>query len=404
MATNVQTILGRVTTNPPVSADPVRYSFLSLPNAEPNLYLPAKTGPDSSKYFLFSNPLTGERFWSNNIIAVNGNKIGIGTELPGEILSVVGNISATGNIFGNILTPVVPAAAGQNTFVQYNSAGFLGADGGFVYKPTLSALQVGVGNNVTGQQASIAGGFNNSAAGNFSFIGAGDTNNNPSVAGVIGGGKSNLVTGDYSFVGGGRQNEANDIYAGVVAGFNNDASGLASFIGAGENNTIAPGTADNAILGGQSNTVNHNNSFVLGSNITTVSANYTYVENLDIKNHIVLNASVAERYSALAPLSNVITINLDNGTTFNVTLTANVNSFTISNFLENRVNSFALFLTQDNIGGKLVNFTFTGKTLKWNQGNVPLMTSGANATDFYTFVTNDGGSTWYGFTAGQNFS
>lgn len=404
MATNVQTILGRVTTNPPVSADPVRYQFLSLPNAEPNLYLPAKTGPDSNEYFLLSNPLTGERFWSNNIIAVNGSNIGIGTELPGEKLSIVGNLSATGNIYGTIVTPVTPAAAGQNTFVQYNSAGFLGADGGFVYKPSLSALQVGAGNNVTGQQASIAGGIANTGAGNFSFIGAGDGNNNPSVAGVIGGGKSNIVTGDYSFIGGGRQNEANDIYSAVAGGFNNVAGGLGSFIGSGENNTIAAATSDNAILGGQSNVVNHNNAFVLGSNITTVSANYTYVEGLDVKNHIVLNASVAERYSGLTPLSNVITINLDNGTTFNVTLTSDVNSFNITNFIENKVNSFALFLSQDAVGGRTVNFTFTGKTLKWNQGNVPLMTSAANATDFYLFITNNGGSNWYGFTAGQNFS
>lgn len=404
MATNVQTILGRVTSNPPVSADPVRYKFLSLPNAEPNLYLPAKTGLDSSKYFLLSNPLTGERFWSNNIIAVNGSNIGIGTELPGEKLSIVGNLSATGNIFGTIVTPVTPAAAGKNTFVQYNSAGFLGADGGFVYKPSLSALQVGTGNNVTGQQASIAGGTANTGAGNFSFIGAGDGNNNPSVNGVIGGGKSNIVTGDYSFIGGGRENEANDIYSAVAGGFNNVAGGLGSFIGSGENNTIAAATSDNAILGGQSNVVNHNNAFVIGSNITTVSANYTYVEGLDIKNHIILNASVAERYSDLTPLSNVVNINLDNGTTFNVTLTSNVNSFTITNFIENKVNSFALFLSQDAVGGRLVNFTFTGKTLKWNQGNVPLMTSAINATDFYTFITDDGGSTWYGLTKGQNFS
>jgi hypothetical protein len=404
MAPNVQTILGRVTTNPPVSADPVRYRFLSLPNAEPNLYLPAKTGPDSSKYFLLSNPLTGERFWSNNILAVNGNKIGIGTELPSEILSVVGNISATGNIYGNVVTPIVPSAAGLDTYVQFNSGGLLGADAGFVYKTNTRALQVGFGSNTSGTQASIAGGFNNTAAGNFSFIGSGDTNNNSSVAGVIGGGKGNLNTGDYSFIGGGRENETNDIYSAVAGGYSNEASGLGTFIGGGEFNTIAAGTSDGAILGGLGNTVNHNNSFILGSGITSTSANYTYVENLDIKNHIVLNASVAERYSALTPLSNVVDINLDNGTTFNVTLTANINSFNITNFLLNRVNSFALFLNQDNTGGKTVSFTFTGKTLKWNQGNVPLMTSAANATDFYTFITNDGGSTWFGFTAGQNFS
>lgn len=188
------------------------------------------------------------------------------------------------------------------------------------------------------------------------------------------------------------------------------------------------------ILGGKNNTNNYNNTFIVGSDIQAFADDYTLAKNLSAmyKSYAGDDASSTQwhqafvytnsqsarlqqpsldarygnlsGYSNITPLANIVAINLDRNTTFNVTLTSNVNSFTVSNLLENKVNSFALFLTQDTIGNKLVNFTFTGKTVKWGGGNVPLMTSGANATDFYMFVTNDGGSTWYGSVMGQNFS
>jgi hypothetical protein len=403
--TSVQTIAGRVRVNPPLSADLIRYEFLSLSNAEPNLSLPSLATNPSAYSFLLSDSLTGYRAWSDNFFYdILNDNIGIGVEFPNEKLTVVGNISATGSIFGNIISPIIPAAAGDEGFVQFNGNNILSADAGFVYKKSLSSLQVGNRNLVTGQQATIAGGFNNTAAGNFSFIGSGDTNNNPSVAAVIVGGKSNIATGDYSFIGGGRDNQTNDIYAGVVTGFNNDASGLASFIGGGEDNTITPGTQNNAILGGVNNTLNHNDSFIVGSNISSVSANFTYVENLEVVKQTIFNGSIAEKYNNTVPVSNVANINLLNGTTFNLLLTANINSFNLTNIIADKVNSFALFVEQDGSGGKSVNWTFTGKTLKWaNGGLAPVVTAAAGSVDFFTFVTNDGGTTWYGLIPGQNF-
>ena len=98
-----QTATGRVPTNPPLSADPGRYEFLNLPNAEPNLSLPVKTGNDQAKYVLLSDPLIGTRTWSTSAtIALSGDRVGIGTDLPNEKLTVVGNISATGLVYGQI--------------------------------------------------------------------------------------------------------------------------------------------------------------------------------------------------------------------------------------------------------------------------------------------------------------
>jgi hypothetical protein len=54
------------------------------------------------------------------------------------------------------------------------------------------------------------------------------------------------------------------------------------FIGGGSNNTINA-FRYSSILGGQSNTVNHQNAHIIGSNTTSVSANTTHVERLNIK-------------------------------------------------------------------------------------------------------------------------
>lgn len=112
---------------------------------------------------------------------------------------------------------------------------------------------------------------------------------------------------------------------------------------------------------------------------------------------------VAETYTTANPSSNVITIDVSKATVFNSTLTANVTSFTINGSISGRMNCFTLFLSQDGTGGRTVTWTFTGKTLKWGGSTAPTMTSTLNKTDVYTFMSNDGGTTWYGFVGGQNF-
>jgi hypothetical protein len=104
----------------------------------------------------------------------------------------------------------------------------------------------------------------------------------------------------------------------------------------------------------------------------------------------------------LVPIASVINIDLTQGTTANITLTSNVSFFNISNYIYNKVNSFTMFIKQDAVGQRLVNFVFYGLTVKWNNGNIPAVTLSANCVDVYTFISNDGGSTWFGFVAAQN--
>lgn len=42
-------------------------------------------------------------------------------------------------------------------------------------------------------------------------------------------------------------------------------------------------------------------------------------------------------------------------------------------------------------------------SVKWASGGAPTVTTTNTKTDFFTFITYDGGTTWFGFVAGQNF-
>ena len=91
---------------------------------------------------------------------------------------------------------------------------------------------------------------------------------------------SNTVTGILAGVLGGVNNDVSGAGSAVVNGSDNDIDADYAFIGNGSNNTILTGGDFGAILGGQNNTLNHQESFILGSNITSHLSGFTYVNNL----------------------------------------------------------------------------------------------------------------------------
>lgn len=90
-------------------------------------------------------------------------------------------------------------------------------------------------------------------------------------------------------------NSIQQVLANVLGGLNNYVSGAGStivtgeankiegdfgLIGSGVNNTILPAGDYSAIIGGQNNLISHANCFVLGSSLSSHSANFTYVNNI----------------------------------------------------------------------------------------------------------------------------
>lgn len=93
------------------------------------------------------------------------------------------------------------------------------------------------------------------------------------------------------------------------------------------------------------------------------------------------------------------TIDLASANVFSHSLAANT-TFTFSNApATGTAFSFVLKLTQGSGA-----YTATWPNTSWNDGNVPVISSGNNEVDIFVFFTHDGGTNWYGFTAGQNMS
>ena len=96
--------------------------------------------------------------------------------------------------------------------------------------------------------------------------------------------------------------------------------------------------------------------------------------------------------------SSTLSIDLSLGTTFNVTMDANVTSFQISNVPTNAAGSFNLVLTYD---GNSRAFAW-GSAVTWSGGSAPTLTNTHGKKDIFSFITLNNGSNWYGFVGGQN--
>ena len=109
--------------------------------------------------------------------------------------------------------------------------------------------------------------------------------------------------------------------------------------------------------------------------------------------------SYNETYAAVTSSSNATTVNCHNGNAFSHTLTENT-TFTFSNPPSSGTAfSFSLEIIQDSSAS---GYTVTWPTsVDWPSATAPTLTATASAKDVFVFYTRDGGTNWYGFTAGQ---
>lgn len=115
-------------------------------------------------------------------------------------------------------------------------------------------------------------------------------------------------------------------------------------------------------------------------------------------NQVVFGKSYVEAATVLTPASS-ITIDCGLSNNFQLQLESNLTSIAFSN-VPSGLFTCSLILNQDAVGGKTVTFP---SSFKWAGGTTPTMTTGANKTDIYTFMTTNQGTSWYAFIAGQNF-
>jgi hypothetical protein len=147
-----------------------------------------------------------------------------------------------------------------------------------------------------------------------------------------------------------------------------------------------------------------------GATATTAEINYLDITTLgtseaskavtaDANGVVTFDNGISEEYTAVTSSSNATTVNLQDGTNFSHTLTENT-TFTFSNPAPSgKSSSFTLKLVQD---ASASGYTVTWPTaVDWPAATAPTLTATASAVDYFVFITHDGGTTWYGFTAGQ---
>lgn len=109
--------------------------------------------------------------------------------------------------------------------------------------------------------------------------------------------------------------------------------------------------------------------------------------------------SYNETYVAVTSSSNATTVDCHNGNAFSHTLTENT-TFTFSNPpASGTAFTFSLEIIQDSsASGYSVTWP---SSVDWPSATAPTLTATASAKDVFIFYTRDGGTTFYGFTAGQ---
>ena len=109
--------------------------------------------------------------------------------------------------------------------------------------------------------------------------------------------------------------------------------------------------------------------------------------------------SYNETYAAVTSSGASTTVNCETGNSFSHTLTEST-TFTFSNPPASGTSySFSIEIIQD---ASASGFTVTWPTsVDWPSATAPTLTATASAKDVFVFTTRDGGTNWYGFTAGQ---
>lgn len=145
-----------------------------------------------------------------------------------------------------------------------------------------------------------------------------------------------------------------------------------------------------------------------GATVTTAELNYNDITTLgtsqaskavtaDANGVVTFDNGISEESTTITSSSNAATLNLRDGTNFLHDLTENV-TYTFSNpAASGKVSSFTLKVIQDSTAR-----TITWPTsVDWAAATAPTLTATNNGVDIFVFFTNDGGTTYYGFTAGQ---
>jgi hypothetical protein len=134
--------------------------------------------------------------------------------------------------------------------------------------------------------------------------------------------------------------------------------------------------------------------------ITTLgTSEASKVVTADANGVVIFDGGIVEDETAVTSTTNATTVNCRDGNVFTHVLTENT-TFTFSNPpASGRAFGFTLKIVQD---ASASGYTVTWPaSVDWPSATAPTLTATASAVDVFVFYTHDGGTTFYGFVAGQ---
>ena len=224
---------------------------------------------------------------------------------------------------------------------------------------------------------------------------------------------------------------AENVFIGCKSGMDIQTGSLNAFVGGTSGCDITTGHC-NAVLGAKAamtlNTGSQNTFLGSygGNNVTSGSCNVAVGFNVDLPSATAdkqmavgiatsrwitgytdfsiggVFKNYAETFSAMGNTGGTPTIDLADGNVFSATLNDNATfTFTMGLNLPQTATSFTLILTNDSTPSRTISWP---ASVKWPNNSVPSRTTAASKTDIWSFMTPDGGATWYGNIALYNFT
>ena len=250
-------------------------------------------------------------------LTFDGTTLAVGTKLT------VGSSQTNSGTLSSI--------AGGTTNTVSSACSFIGGgQQNIIASGIYSTIAGGNCNTVAANAVTIAGGQRNSGSAEFSTIGGGFCNISSGGFATIVGGRDNSTAGGCSYIGGGCTHDINNnsCFAVIVGGNDNTINNsCCSFIGGGRQNCICAQSANgvivggwsnlldssaccSGILGGYNNTLSHNNSFIVGSSLTSTATCYTFMNNACIagttRTTTLVETSAKKHKECILPLQDQI--------------------------------------------------------------------------------------------------
>jgi hypothetical protein len=127
--------------------------------------------------------------------------------------------------------------------------------------------------------------------------------------------------------------------------------------------------------------------------------------------NVQVRSIIETKVTPAGSISGNVALDLSLGNVFDIAPTGNITGFNLTNVPQaitgNAAVSFTIIFNQATTNLYTLDFKFkvgnVNKTILWAGGFEPYVSATYSAADIFTFLTADGGNTWFGFVGGQGY-